>query len=443
MSKKQILTLVLAVTALTAQIAFAAELPGNVKSVTASITNGKLTAMWTPVQGAAYYRVYFSHESIIGNEGNYDDFERTLAAETSHAFAAMPLSSDKIYIGVLAVDMNGNESEGFETEASVEQPKAPSAPEPPPAPVEPEMPLDPLAASGQPEQMPLGVNPTTTSEPMNIVSVAAVSSTGVLVTFTKNVAIDVQVNPGFFLVTDSGGAVLPIQSVEVNAATVLLKTDAQVPGRSYAFALLQPLPAGDGTNAIPSSEGVLFTGFGTPEQPQEPQQPAYGQNPMQQPGYGQNPMQQPDIPYGQNPMLGGQQPMPPQGGYGQNPMLAGLMDPVALDLQASPRKDGTYDVIARWNGVPSAQNYGLYTAVNGQPYAWNGQVGPEQTTVQYSRVKPGSFALRVTARTGQGQESRGIERSIPLPATGIGLIGVMAAAGAAAGVRMRRRKQAV
>ncbi len=417
-------------TALTAEIAFAAEMPANVQNVSANVQNGELTVSWTPVLGAAFYRVYFSHESIIGNEGNYDDFERTLAGETVHTFTKMPLGSPKIFLGVLAVDAGGNESEGFETETSVDQP-APEAPAAPAPQTQDPQVLDPLAASGQPDAMPQGVNPTTTAEPMNMTAVGAVSQTGVLVMFTKNVSIDAPIDPAFFLVTDSGGTALAIHHVTVSAGTILLATDPQVPGRNYTFGLLQPIPSGDGTNASPATPPMQFPGFGTPEQPQDQGQP-------------QMPQDQPAIPYGQNPMLGGPPPQAQQqGGYGQNPMLGNVMDPNFLDINATPRKDGTYDIVARWNGAPNAQNYGLYTAVNGQAYAWSGQVGPQETSVQYSRVKPGSFALRVTSRTGQGQESRGIERAINLPDTGLGLIGVLAAAGAAAGIRMRRRKQAV
>lgn len=416
MSKKQILTLVLAFTALTAQIVFAAALPANAKNVAASIVNGALTVTWTRVDGAAFYRVYYSHQSIIGNAGNYDDFERTTGAETVHTFAKLPLTSPKIFVGVLAVDAAGNESEGFETEASVDRPAAPVSSSA--ATIPEALTNSGLASSSSVSVMPRGENPTTTAEPMNIVSVVPVSSTGVLVTFTKPVKTDAQITPLFFLATDSGGIALGINAVKIDAATILLTTNPQIPERSYTFGLLQPVPAGDGTNAMPAAMQVQFKGFGAPVAAPQPEKPAEPQQPTA---------------YGQNPMFGGN----------GNPALGNVGDPSFLDLKATPRKDGTYDVVARWIGAPGVQNYGLYTAVNGQPYTWNSQVGPDQTTVQYSHVRPGNFALRVTSRTGQGQESRGVERALDLPASGIGVIGIMAAAGAAAGLRLRRRKFAV
>lgn len=440
MSKKQILTLILAATALTAQIAFAADLPANVQNVQASMVNGGLTVTWTGVPGAAFYRVYYSHESILNNGGNYDDFERTLAAETTYTFTKVPLTSSKIFVGVLAVDQAGNESEGFETEASADQPQvampAPQTAEPAPEPVNP--------APEQPAAMPQGENPTTTAEPMNAVQAEAVSETGVLVTFTKSIRDGASINPAFFVITDSGGTALRITAVTLNGPTALLTTDTQAPERDYTVALVYPIPASDGTNAVPPNP-LPFRGFGHAmmEQPAPaPSEPTVpDQNPPPAPVQQQ---QQPEVPYGVNPLLAPQQqPQVQPGGYGQNPFLAGVAGPTNLDLRATPRKDGTYDVVATWNPIPGVQNYGLYTAVNGQPFAWNSQVGAGDTSVQYRRVQPGTFALRVTGRTPQGQETTGVERGVNLPASGIGLIGVMAAAGAAAGARMRRRKQTV
>lgn len=276
MSPKQILTIALVMIALTGQIALAAEPPANVQNVAAALTDGKLTVTWTPVEGAVSYTIYYSHQSILGNGGDYDDFE-PVQNVTSFTFDALPLSAPTIFVGVLATDAAGAESEGFETEASVTVTAAP---------VQPAVSSSSSSSVASSESssslnaMPAGENPTTTSTPMALISVQATSETGVLIGFSKPVKIDAVITPEFFIITDSGANVLRITKVTVNAATILLETERQVPAREYTFGLLQPVTAVDGTNATPSTPQVKFTAAGTATvQPPAPTAPAYGRNP--------------------------------------------------------------------------------------------------------------------------------------------------------------------
>lgn len=402
MSKKQILTLMLAITALTSDLAFAAGAPANIQNVRAEQQSATLRVTWDAVEHAAFYRVYFSHKSILGNEGNYDDFERTTGPETNYTFVKLPLKSDTIYVSVLAVSAEGQESEGFETEAPVTIAAAQSS-----------MSNDQTTPTVQ-EGMPEGESPTSTAKPMSIETVEAVSSTGVLVTFSKDVKSDADILPEFFVLTDSGGNMLAVKDVQKEGAMVLLITEKQEPKRAYTFGLLSVIPAADGTNLTSSAPQVPFDGFGENQ-------------PVQLP---------PPVPYGKPPVTNTPPPVP----YGKPP-VGQTGDSTFLGLTANSRKDGTYDITARWNPASGAQAYGLYTSVNGMGYAWNGQVSSDQTTALYSKVQPGTFALRLTTRGADGQESRGIERAVNLPTTGLGLLGIMGAAGATAGIRLRRRRK--
>ena len=139
----------------------------------------------------------------------------------------------------------------------------------------------------------------------------------------------------------------------------------------------------------------------------------------------------------------------PDQNYGRNPALPGPTsetpkpkptDPSNLGLSAVLRKDGNYNITARWNPSPDAAQYALYTSKNNDAYAWNSVVQGGETTVQYSRVSPGSFGVRVASRTDNG-ESAGVEKVITLPATGIGLLGIAAVAGLGAGRRLQRKKK--
>lgn len=218
----------------------AAAVPPTISSVDAAIVSGKLTVTWTAPQNAddvSFYRVYFSHESIVGNDGNYDDFERTNGPETTYSFTKLPLPSPKIFVAVLAVNAAGQESEGFETEASIE-------------------PSSSLNSSAAPE-MPA----TSTALPMSLISVSAVSQTGILLTFTKTLATMAPLSTEEFFVTDISGAILEIRSVTVSGSTLLLSTSVQESDKEYLFGTLQPIPATDGTN-LPTSGGQMhFRGF--------------------------------------------------------------------------------------------------------------------------------------------------------------------------------------
>lgn len=399
---------------LSAGVAFAAELPGNVKSIQATSSQGQISVLWAPVTGAASYRVYYSHESILGNGGNYDDFEQTAGAQTIFNFKSMPLQSEKIYIGILAVDKDGNESEGFETEAMVETSVSmiSSAASSEASSVASSEASESSESSS--ESMPSGENPTSTAQPMSIESVQAVSETGVLVTFTKDVSADAIVNAGYFLITTVSGTVLPASNTAIDGKTVLITTAPQSPDTEYILGLLSPIPAADGTNVTPSEPQVRFT---TPAKA-EPSQPA-----------------QPGQSYGKNPSLPGAN---PPTGYGQRPPQAPL-NPSNLGLSAVLRKDGTYNVIAHWVASPNAASYSLYTSKNGSPYSWNSAVHNE-TTVQYSGIAPGQFGIKVASRT-NNVESSGIDKVIDLPASGIGLLGIAAVAGA--GAVGRRKKKVV
>ena len=118
--------ILLALAAMLVPLSAVAAVPPTITSVETKLTNGVLTVRWDPPRDStdiAFYRVYFSHESILARDGNYDDFERTKGPETMVTFTKLPLQSKKIFAAVLAVNAVGQESEGFETEASVDVPE--------------------------------------------------------------------------------------------------------------------------------------------------------------------------------------------------------------------------------------------------------------------------------------------------------------------------------
>lgn len=408
MTFKQTLSLTTLALSVCTSVAMAAALPANVKSVQATIGGEEMTVLWTPVPGAFSYRVYYSHESILGNGGNYDDSIETPDSQTMYVFPSVPLTSDTIYVGVLAVDKEGNESEGFEVEASVQVPALASSSSSSVAPVTSSSQSNTSSAP----TMPTGENPTSTAEPMGIKSVAPISETGVLVTFSKDV--DARgVQGEIFLITTLSGTMLQAVKMEVNGADILLTTEVMPPDTEYILGLISTVPAVDGTNATPTEPQVHFT----------TQAKSSSSTPSEN--------------YGRNPNIPGPPGNTPTGNQTHVPT-----DPAHLGLSAVLRNDGTYNVIARWSPSPDAATYSLYTSKNYGPYAWNSAVEQSKTSVQYSGVMPGTFGVKV-ASVRANVESPGIEKVITLPASGIGILGIAAVAGAGAARRMQRRKKKV
>ncbi|MFA5799627.1 MAG: hypothetical protein WC840_01565 [Candidatus Peribacteraceae bacterium] len=379
--------------------------PPNVKQIGAELKDGALTVTWAldgGTQGIAFYRLYFSRVSILENNGNYDDFQQTTGPETTYVFPSVPVKGNRIFLSVLAVNKAGLESEGFETEVTVDL-KQGTAPQ--------KTPTQGEASAG------------TTAQPMTIVSVTPVSATGILVTFSKLIAAGADITPRTFAISDTGGTVLAIIGAEVKGETVLLSVQPQVPEKGYLIGLLQNVPAADGTNATSSLPPTVFRGF----LPRETPSPA---------------PQTPPIPYGKNPFLA--PPASQTQPYGQAPALP-PEDPAGLLLKAVRQRSGLFSVLARWAGSIDSrrtlESYVLYTSNDGARFDRNSVVGRTETSVQFNRIPPGTFGLRVASRDARGNESAGIQKVIVLPASGIGLLGLLTASGMLAGQRLRRRKE--
>lgn len=212
--------------------------PRNVRGIQMNNANGAITVTWNAVQeNVAFYRVYYSHTSILGNQGNYDDFERTRGLESAYTFSKAPLASGTLFVSVLAVSPDGSESEGFEEEASIDLGSTPT-------PVTPAVPT---------------VAP---SAPMTITSVGPISSTGILVTFSEDVALDdATAIDGYFVVTDTGGILLAITRVNVVSSTVLIHTDSQIAGKTYILSFAKVIPGVGGGSIAVTTAPAKFLGF--------------------------------------------------------------------------------------------------------------------------------------------------------------------------------------
>lgn len=383
--------------------------PTVVSDVAASMTsNGGIAVSWSPVDDAVSYNVYYSRQSILQNGGDYDDFESTLGAETTYVFANAPQASGTLYVAVLAVSASGEESEGFATEASVVIGSAPVA-------------SSSMAISSSAPQMTESSAPTTTTQPMQYQTVQAISNTGVILMFTKDLSADA-INAGYFVITDTGGTILPITEVlRDGSMTLLLKTAPQAPKKQYILGLVQNIKAADGTSMTVSTPRALFDGYTDQMQSSSVSSDTTGGG------------------YVRNPALGSSSSSAPA-----------FTGPSLVDAMTTKESNGTYTVRVTWTPAAGAVSYVLYTAQGDGEFTQTGTAGADQTSAQLRKVTAKNLRVKVTAKNAAGQESAGTVKEVPfstgtstpLPQSGIPVLGAVLIAGAFAGRRLSLRKKA-
>jgi len=377
----------------------ASTVPGLVTDVSMVVTsNGEIAVTWSPATDASSYRIYFSRESILGNQGDYDDFIETDGADTTYVFSSAPIGGDVLYVSVLAVSVDGTESDGFVSEAYAMLPE--KVEDEVPSPVVPEEQMEPV---------------TTTSEPLSIASVAAQSATGVLVQFSKAIKANLVENP--FVLTTTGGELLGVTDVSfVGGSALLLTTVPQVPGTKYMLSIVANILAQDGTSMTTSAPRVLFDGFGGATVAPTAPEPTYGRNPH--------------LPTDLSP-----------------PSFGG-----PTSVSATVKRDAndkTLTVTLLWTPVPFASKYKIYASVDSGSFEQIGEVPGDRTSVVLRKIRSPRIQIKVSAVGPQGQESEGVLATVPLPTgtseplteTGLPLLGVMLAAGAVAGSRLKIRRK--
>ncbi len=359
--------------------------PANVNGITASYGNDGLTVSWNPVQAEniAFYRIYFSRMSILENQGNYDDYESTPNAQPSYVFPAVPYRGTTLYFSVLAVDADGNESEAFEEEASVVVPPAQTA------------------SSGSSVSSVSSSASSPAVSPFVLSHALTTSVTEISLYFTKDMRPEQTVETGSIVILDDAGSRLTVREAVVQGNALNLITDSQNENSLYTVASIGRIIATDGSELLPSTP-IAFRGH-----PRGTDDGTYTSNPDKQ------------------------DTTPPE-------------DATNLTLRSTLLPNGSYRVTAQWDGSADTQNdlshYALGSTVNGtdSPEARNEK---NELSRQYDNLPPGMFGVMVKAVDLVGNASAGISRSIALPDTGVGILGLMTASGMIAGFRALRKKR--
>lgn len=403
-----------------------AQSPSAVTGIRAWEENGRVHVSWQALpesEGVAYYRIFFATKSIIDNNGLYDDFDIADGTVSEHVLATIP-QAPILFFSVLAVNDRGEESPYFAEEAKLER-------------GEDNAQMTSAATSNPFDKLRINQttnNPQPTGESLTLLSAEAVSSTGVLVTFSLPVTVDTEEAQTAFTILDGSGQTLVITRLVIIGNAVTLHTLPQDPMKVYQLHI-QSIEGRQIDGLVAALEGgkasILFSGFSDNRTTVR-----------------------------ETPLPGSTLPEAPR-------------DARVLNLRAEATGNGRFVVTAAWEPDGDDGNIAqwriAHTTDHGRTFSAQQNLPVAPRSVRIGDVPAGEFGLRVQAVSAQGVASPGtlsfiqlgtatvpapIEQVTPisgvplgagqthLPQSGMGLIGVIALLGAAGGTAWMRQRRA-
>ncbi|MBI1813037.1 hypothetical protein HY285_02095 [Candidatus Peregrinibacteria bacterium] len=367
-----------------------AEPPAAVTGLQARYSQGQIRVQWdAPQSGAdiAYYRVYFSRNSILQNKGQYDDFAITTGSKPEALLVDFP-HAPALSIAVLGVNGEGEESRYFTEEVLVDLTQDPSA----------------LGSS----LTQTGATASTPSDTQSLLSAQTLSATGVLLTFSLPVDLQGAEAVNAFEVTDGSGHVLGLRRLILQGDTITLITFPQRGQMLYtvrvARVLMGKIDDGGAVPLDPSSDTATFLGMDG----------------------------------GGLPGFIGQTSASSASSESPQPTFD-IHDIANLHVQADGQTDGRYSVTAQWQpGNPEGDLSAFeirQSRDGGQTFSDAQQVPSGIHRVHFSEVPAGPFALLVRAVGRDGTASKGILAAVVFPPIATGTVtpsGHLAQSGAGA-----------
>lgn len=206
--------------------AFAAA-PDNVTGIKASLDNGKVTVSWNKVtsQEIANYRIFYSHTSILKEGGLYDDFDYADGTANTYTFPITP-SVDTLYVSVLALNKQGEESPYFAEEASVVLRGTSAAT------------ASSMATASAASSKQANSSAAAASSTLKLIKAEKASSTGVLLTFSDPLLPLTGSANTIFTLEFGSGDTLDVTKATVSGSTVLLTTAPQKQGTVYLLTIV-------------------------------------------------------------------------------------------------------------------------------------------------------------------------------------------------------------
>ncbi len=332
--------------------------PGNVTGIKAVAAGSNVVVSWKNVtdQTISQYRVFYSHASILEQKGLYDDFENTEGSVNSLTLQNVPPVAT-LYVSVLAVNDKGEESAAFVEEAKVD--------------LIPGTPATSMASSTS--------TMTQNGQTLKLLSVQALSATGVVLTFSHVVDVQADKAADAFTITNASGATLRATRLVIKGMQVTIHTTPQERGVVYQVQVgSQVFGKGVDSKPVvldPNQAPMLFVGHES-----------------------------------------GVAPGTRQGGDSVAAQ-GGSTDVGNLRLRAQAETDRTYTVQALWQPPATAVTALLvYQTINGgktfsEPVQMPGSAGG----VSVPHVTAGRFGLVVRAVGADGKASKGVMQMVDLP----------------------------
>ncbi|MFA6523750.1 MAG: hypothetical protein WCS85_05280 [Candidatus Peribacteraceae bacterium] len=365
-------------------LAAAARQPSLITGVRAEYSNGNIQVSWdapAETEGIARYRVYYSHASILQNDGAFDDFETTEGTETSLTLTYLP-PFPAAYVSVLAVNDAGEESPSFGAEAVVQLDGSDSQAVNTPSPSASSF----LKTTTGNEQAP------------RLLLAQSISATGVLLTFSTSVTIAQETASTSFKIFELSGASLTVRSIALQGAFITLVTDPQIDGRAYvvsaAAVFSVPAPGGTPIPLDPASSTITFiAGNGILPTPQEEPVTTPEQTTEPEPAIEPLPTQTPPATLTlETPQVIGQQQ------HGKT---------FTLEMSFEVKGDtSTLDSLAVMQSTDGGQTF---TPTQGLPAT--------ARMIRFEDVPAGNFVMAIVAHTTDGQIIRGQPVSVLLAST--------------------------
>ncbi len=222
-----------------------AAMAAGVKNLHGEYSNGQVTVTWTAPanQQVSFYNLYYSQSTIIGNNGEYDDFEKIAGGKTEFTMTRAP--KGELYIAVLPVDAAGEETAPFTDELRL------------------------ALTDGSVADIGTNVPADTTSSFLALEKAQSDSATGILLTFSHPVTVPATQAKTAFTVEDASGALMPLVRLTIRDTTALLHTNSQYRGTTYIVRVQPSVTGRDATDKLlnldPLRSSVTFTATeGTP-----------------------------------------------------------------------------------------------------------------------------------------------------------------------------------
>ena len=219
-----------------------AALPGlalaaGVRNLQASEQNGQIRVQWdAPATGTiTAYNVYFSGRSILRNDGEYDDYEKTSGSRTEFILTDYPKSTGSVYIAVLPVDAQGKEMDSFTEEVRVA-----------------------LGLGGQDTASSAGQTASASTTALQVFGAQATSSTGVVLMFNLPITLTAANAPNAIHIEDGSGASVRIKRLILRGAEAGIETEPMTPGTEYRVTVFPVITATNGVRLAGSTATITF-----------------------------------------------------------------------------------------------------------------------------------------------------------------------------------------